>query len=170
MGAPAIVYFGSDECLRVEVLRRAGLEVTHCASVAELMGAIEETPRPDAIVFGEERGKVLDEAVRAAKARTAAARILFQHPWTTSNEREFDLVVQSGTAPERWLEEIARTVVQTRGSALQKPAVAGKGWGEIARELQTMRRRFASAGGECGWAARDLGEMRRIQPGRRKLL
>lgn len=170
MGAPAILFFGPDECLRVEVLRQAGLEVIRCASVADLILAMEETPRADAIVFSEERGKLLDEAVRAAKERSSAVRILFQHPWTVSNEREFDLVVHSGTAPERWLEEIARTVVQTRGSALQMPAAAGKGWREIAGELQAMRARISPPGGESRSAAHDLGGMRRIQPGRRKLL
>ncbi len=141
MSAPAILFFGSDECLRGEVLRHSGLEVIRCASVAELVRAIEETPRADAIIFAEEHGKELDEAVRAAKERTPAVRVLFQQPWTVSSERDFDLVVHAGTAPERWLEEIARTVVQSRGSTLQIPAAAGKGWREIARELQSLRAR-----------------------------
>jgi len=150
LGAPAILFFGSDECLRGEVLKHSGLEVIRCASVAELVRAIEETPRADAIIFAEERGKELDEAVRAAKRRTGAVRVLFQHPWTVSNERDFDVVVRSGTAPERWLEEIARTVVQSRGNAPQIPAVAGKGWREIARELQTLRARGAAGPGANG--------------------
>ncbi len=170
MGVPAIVYFGSDQCLRVEVLQQAGLEVIRCASVSELMGAIEGTPRPDAIVFAEEPGKLLDDAVRAVKERTGVVRILFQHSLTASNEREFDMVVHPGTSPERWLEEMARTVMQTRGGAAQRPAAAGKGWGEIARELQSMRRQVSAPGGESGSTMRDFGRMRRIQPGRRKLL
>jgi len=170
VGAPAIVYFGSDECLRIEVLRQAGLDVIHCASVAELVRAIEETPRADAIVFAEEAEKLLDEAVRAARERTTAVRILFQHAWTTNNVREFDLVLHPGTGPERWLEEIVRTMVQTREGALHKAAVAGKGWGEIARELQTMRRRITSLGGEPGLAEQGMRRMRRIPPGRRDSL
>jgi hypothetical protein len=164
VGEPAILFFGPDECLRVEVLRQAGLKVTHCSSVAELARAIQESQRAQAIVFAEERGKRLDEALQVAKERTTAARVLFQPTWTVSNERDFDLVVYSGTAPESWLADIARTVVQKRGSALEKPAVMGKGWREIARELQSMRKRRSTLNDDSDPPAQNLRGIGRIQP------
>ena len=131
MGSPTILYCGTDDCLRIPVLRVAGFRVASCASVAELERQLDDAPEVAAVLFEESRGKAADAAAERVRERSRAALVLFRHPAGDSNEGKFDLVVVPATPPARWLQQVAEMLLARVGLA-ELPS----GWTRVARDLQ----------------------------------
>jgi hypothetical protein len=153
LGFPTILYCGRDECLRVPVLQVAGLRVAQCASPEELERQLRDEPEIAAILFEEARDQTADAAAQMAKGSSAAALVLFRHPAGNSSDANFDLVIDSGTPPARWLQQVAETLL---GRVHPR-------WAQVARDLQARRRDLLA---DEGAATRGS----RIQPERRKCI
>ena len=103
--AAKLIYFGTDTCHRLPVLRRAGYIVENCRS-AEQLGALLESGEIDAVITTDRDGDVPDHVVALIRAQWPVPVILFRDSNRNCNERRFDLVIAALTSPPRWLQEL----------------------------------------------------------------
>jgi hypothetical protein len=103
--AAKIVYFGTDTCYRLAVLRRAGYVVENCKSLDDLLGALGSS-QVSAILTTDRDVDVSNELVRLVRARPYLPLILFRDSNRDCDERRFDLVIAALTWPPRWLSDL----------------------------------------------------------------
>jgi hypothetical protein len=103
--AAKIVYFGTDNCHRLPVLRRAGYVVENCQSAEHLRGLLASGDI-DAVLTTDREGDVPD-VVALVRSQSALPLVLFRDSNHSSNERRFELVIAALTAPPNWLAELA---------------------------------------------------------------
>jgi hypothetical protein len=158
LGSPTILYYGTDDCLRIPVLQVAGFHVARCASLTELETWLTETPEIAAVLFEESRARNADAAAELARKCSTAALVLFRHPSGDSSEAKFDRVIAPATPPLHWLRKVAEILLARVASAQAAP-----GWAQVARDLQA-RRQDLPPDEDSGVRSRA----RRIQPEKRR--
>ena len=156
MGSPAILYCGSDDCLRTAVLRASGFRVARCASLEDLERRLPDIAGIAALVFEEELGRSADATAARLRLRSRAALVLFQHPAGDCNEATFDLVIAPATPPARWLDRLTETLMSRIGFAEATPR-----WAQIAKELRAGQRDLPAPVDRPGLRYRIQPEKRR---------
>ncbi len=110
-----VIHFGPDYCHRMMVLRSAGYTVEDCETLLELDTSLAAGDSADAVLMSDGEGVSAREAVAVARSRSTLPLILFRNTNQAYEEGGFDLVVQSLTPPEVWLNEVDALIERARG-------------------------------------------------------
>lgn len=118
--AASVLYFGTDECNRVQVLRTAGYSVLECNKIDDLKLALNTSPQPSAVLIRcSGRCK---PAIKIIHTAALAPVIVFPNPDNFEIEESVDLVVPPLTPPAKWLRELAKLIEKSR--ALKKGVIS----------------------------------------------
>lgn len=121
--AASVLYFGPDECNRVQVLESAGYIVHACHGLEDLESTLKVPPQPAAVVVSGSEPAYTRPAVEIVHARAALAPlIIFPSRNEPAIEKTADLVIPPLTPPEEWLGKMA--VLIERSLALKEDAIA----------------------------------------------
>src|SRR6266700_231459 len=112
--AVRVIHFGVDDCHRLKVLRSAGYTVRECSNLLQLQASLLEDGEAEAVFMSEGAGMPPEAAVLLTRTLSPAPLVLFKGPNGHCNESGFDLVVQTLTPPDAWLEELDALVAQSR--------------------------------------------------------
>jgi hypothetical protein len=107
-----LIHFGSDDCHRVNVLRSAGYSVDECRSMRAFQDALKAERKPDAVFITEREDDPAGDAISLTKSCSAAPLILFRRSHGDLSDRGFDLVIESLTPPQQWLQEIDELIAR----------------------------------------------------------
>jgi hypothetical protein len=116
-----LIHFGSDDCHRVNVLRSAGYSVDDCRSMRAFREALSADRKPAAVFITEREGDPTGDAISLTKSHSAAPVIFFRRSHCDLSNENFDLVIESLTPPEQWLQEIDQLIArcpEPRGAGL----------------------------------------------------
>lgn len=109
-----VIHFGPDYCHRMMVLRSAGYAVEDCESLLQLGTCLSAGASADAVLMSDGEGVSLREAATVARSHSALPLILFRNTNQPYDEALFDLVVQSLTPPEVWLNDVDALIERAR--------------------------------------------------------
>jgi hypothetical protein len=154
--AARILHFGTDDCSRIVVLRRAGYAIDPCPSLVTLDTALQDRPEPDAVVIpGVVPTPARHHAITLVHSRSSAPLVLFESGNYSPDESEFDLVIPTFTPPEEWLETISQIIEASRALHAQSISIRGRS-AELSRETKAFRQRSAlerwRSAWLCSWA------------------
>lgn len=121
--ADRILHFGSDDCNRVIVLRRAGYSVDACLTLPHLHSAFNGDGEFAAVVMSEAHELVRRDALTLVRSRSSAPVILFEHTNYCPDEAAFDLVIRNLTPVREWLDSIAATIEFSRALCAQSKVI-----------------------------------------------
>jgi hypothetical protein len=119
--AARIIHLGPDSCHRLMVLHCAGYAVETCESVGDFATSLEFDDAADAVLVSEGDGFIPEEAALLVRRRSAAPVILFRNTNRTCEETRFDLVVQSLTPPQVWLNQVDAVIARNRRCTPDRP-------------------------------------------------
>ena len=137
--AAKVIHFGTDDCYRLRVLRRAGYDITDCGNLAQFRAALRPDAGADAVILNDGDGSLPELAIALAHSQQLAPVVLFPSPERSYDARQLDLVVAVCTPPEEWLLALANLIVNRRAldaySALfgDRPDLVGKLGGSTPR-------------------------------------
>ena len=109
-----ILHIGIDDCHRAAVLRSAGYDVEECASLQQLVTALDEMPGADAVILSESENIVPELVSRLVRGRSAAPAIFFCRSNCRVSTEDFDLVIPPLTPPETWLKQASSLLERLR--------------------------------------------------------
>jgi hypothetical protein len=112
--AARAIHFGVDDCHRLKVLESAGYFVRDCNSLLQLRATLVEDKSAAAVFISGSVGMRPQAALVLARIHSAAPVILFKSRCGYCEESEFDLVVQTLTPPEAWLDEVNSLVEKSK--------------------------------------------------------
>ena len=104
---PSIIYFGSDRCHRLPVLKQAGFSVVECDSLWLLNSILIQFPDPDAIAIEENDEIDVDLVLSLVRSYCTAPIVLFENAKAFPGPSEFALVVPLLTDPHQWVRDLA---------------------------------------------------------------
>jgi hypothetical protein len=107
-----IIHFGADDCHRVNVLRSAGYSVDDCRSMRAFREALNAERQPDAIFITEREDDPPGDAISLTKSYSTAPLVLFRRSHGDLSDGSFDLVIESLTPPNQWLQEIDELIAR----------------------------------------------------------
>jgi hypothetical protein len=114
MASATLIHFGSDDCLRIPVLRRAGYEVRMPLSLDSLRLDLQDDDDVDAIIVSGAEPACAKRAIHLVRRRSSAPLILFRRPDAAIEEGGFDRVFSPSMTEPQWLFEMAVVVMQHR--------------------------------------------------------
>jgi hypothetical protein len=123
-----LIHFGSDDCHRVNVLRSAGYFVDDCRSMRAFQEALTAERKPDAVFITEREDDPAGDAVSLIKTCSTAPLILFRRSHGDLSDGSFDLVIESLTPPQQWLQEIDQLIARRHAG---RDAGRGAGSGRL---------------------------------------
>lgn len=109
-----VIHVGSDDCHRVEVLRRNGFEVLMSDSLDGLRLHLERETDVDAVFVTEETPQRAERAATLVRQHSGVPLILFRRSHTSLDESWFDRVYAPLVRPAAWLFETAVVIMQVR--------------------------------------------------------
>jgi hypothetical protein len=109
-----VIYFGWNDCHRVQVLRSAGYEVEELASLGELGLYLEKNVPVDVVVVSESDQRSAEQAAELVRRHSKAPLILFRRDQNALDEGKFDQVFSSLVEPQVWLKETAALIEHGR--------------------------------------------------------
>jgi len=109
-----VIYFGSDDCHRIMVLRSAGYTVEECSSLVQLRASLAAGEPADAVVTSDNDGVSPHEAAAIVREHLSLPVILFRNTNMAYEDSKFDLVVQCLTPPEVWLSDVDALIERSR--------------------------------------------------------
>jgi hypothetical protein len=112
--AARVIHFGTDDCHRQSMLRRAGYEVESCRDLIQLQAALQSDGKADAVMIYDGDGRVPMDAFALARSASMAPIVLFPGPERSYEAEHFDLAVATFTPPEEWLLGLANLIVNHR--------------------------------------------------------
>lgn len=121
MASIRIIHFGTDDCHRVSVLRSAGYRVEDCRSLHTFGEALTADGELDAVFITEREGDLQGEAISLAQTRSSAPLVLFRRSHSDLSGGNFDLVIDSLTSPQNWLEEIGQLIARSQSEKNGRP-------------------------------------------------
>lgn len=136
--AARIIHYGTDECHRLTVLRRSGYSVDECNSLIQLSDALSVEDGADAVFFSETEGVLPEAAVSLAKARPQVPFVLFRCSNGGYKEETFDLVIESLTPPQKWLNEVQALIVRSQALQAESQAIVQQSR-MLRREAEAVR-------------------------------
>ncbi len=112
--AARVIHFGIDDCYRLNVLRRAGYEISECSDTMKLCTALKRDQDAAAVIVNDCEGDLTAEAIAFARSQSPIPIVLFPNSKRSYDGMEFDLVVPTHTPPEEWLLDLANLIVKSR--------------------------------------------------------
>lgn len=109
-----VIHFGPDECHRLLVLRSAGYAVEDCETLLQLGSSLSAGASADAVLMSDGVGVSPREAAAVARTHSRLPLILFRSTNLAYEDAAFDLVVQSLTPPEVWLNDVDALIERAR--------------------------------------------------------
>jgi hypothetical protein len=110
--AARVIHYGVDDCHRLTVLRGLGYSVDDCSSLAQLRAAFSANRQADAVCITETEGNSPEAAVFLAKSASQAPLVLFRRSNGLCSEEKFDLVVDTLTSPQQWVNAVETLVLR----------------------------------------------------------
>ena len=111
--AARVIHFGPDDCHRMMVLRSAGYAVDHCNSLIQLRSSLVSGGAAEAVMVSDGEGIAPETAIAIAKSHSSAPLVLFRSTNLSYQDSGFDLVVNSLTPPEVWLNDVHSLITRT---------------------------------------------------------
>jgi hypothetical protein len=112
--AAKVIHFGVDDCYRINVLRRAGYDITQCSNLVQFRAALDSDADADVVMVTDGDGLMSLQAISMAHARCSAPIIVFPNPGRAYRVEGIDLMVPLFTPPEEWLLDLANLIVRNR--------------------------------------------------------
>jgi hypothetical protein len=109
-----LVHFGTDQCHRLPVLRRAGYSTHECSSLIYLHSALIRFPQVAAVAVPEEAANEPEDLISLVRTYSSAALILFQRLSPLIDPSDFNLVIAPLTDASVWLDSIAEEIERSR--------------------------------------------------------
>ena len=111
--AARVIHFGTDDCYRLSVLRRAGYAIDSCSNLVQFQAALDV--EADAIMVDDSDGSLPENVISLARTRSAAPIVLFPHATPAdTTPHQVDLVVPALTPPHEWLLDLANLIIRSR--------------------------------------------------------
>lgn len=147
-----ILHLGSDDCLRVPVLRCAGYAIDDCCSLRQLQTALQIPVQAEVVVLTEIEDGVPNKALSMVRAHSTAPVVLFPGRAALFDESDFDLIVPPLTPPETWLTEIAALIQESRAIHMRSQQLAQQS--PMLREAPVAARKRFRLEQERSWKER----------------
>jgi hypothetical protein len=112
--AARVIHYGIDDCYRVTVLRGLGYSVDDCTSLTQLRAALLANGEAEAVLISETEGTLPEAAAAIAKSSSRAPLVLFRRSNGICKEEKFDLVVETLTSPQQWVDDVKALIQQSR--------------------------------------------------------
>lgn len=112
--AMRVIHYGIDDCYRLTVLRGIGYSVEDCSSLAQLRTALSSNLEADAVFISETEGDMPEAPAVLAKSTSQAPLVLFRHSNRICCEEKFDLIVETLTPPQKWLNDVKALIQRGR--------------------------------------------------------
>jgi hypothetical protein len=109
-----VVHYGVDECHRIAVLRSKGYAVENCNSLPQLHNALAAKGGTDAVLMTEGETDPLENAIILTRSQCSAPLVLFRSTNGDADDQVFDLVIETLTTPQQWLNDIESLISQCR--------------------------------------------------------
>src|SRR5215469_15811341 len=107
MATARVIHFGSDDCHRVQTLRRVGFEVRVSDSLDRLRLDLEGNKGVDAVIVEEGRRQTTERVAAIVQRYSLAPVILFRRFNTPLRVEVFDRVYSPSVPTPHWLLETA---------------------------------------------------------------
>lgn len=111
---PRVIHFGTDECHRITVLRSVGYSVDDCSSLTQLRAQLSSDADALAVCITEDLAGPPEAAASVAKSCSSAPLVLFRRSNGDCEETAFDLIVETLTPPQKWLNEIEDLIARSQ--------------------------------------------------------
>ena len=111
-----VIHFGPDYCHRMMVLKSAGYAVEDCETLLQLGTTLSAGASADAVLMSDGEGVSPREAAALARRHSRLPLILFRNTNQAYDETGFDLIVQSLTPPEVWLNDVDALIERARST------------------------------------------------------
>lgn len=109
-----IIYFGWNDCYRVQVLRSAGYEVKELTCLGGLIRELRNDLRVDLVIVSEGDMRSTEQAAELVQRYRVAPVVLFRRNQNILDETRFTRVLSSFIEPRVWLREIAAVIESGR--------------------------------------------------------
>ncbi len=118
-----VIHYGIDDCHRLTVLRGTGYSVEDCNSLAQLRAALSANRDAEAVLISETEGDVPEAAAAIAKSSSRVPLVLFRRSNGFCREEKFDLIVETLTSPQQWLNDVKALIQRDRAVRVRAQSV-----------------------------------------------
>ena len=133
-----VIHVGMDYWQRTLVLNRSGFRPKLCADPESLSTVLTGTGTVDAVVISESPELDVSQVTDLVRSVASCPVILFPLEHDEYDEGKYDLVVQSLTPPDKWVQAIGATIRRFQETC-QRSQLLGRESAE-AREASRLQR------------------------------